>query len=298
MVSLFRQAAAFALAASTLMLAAPVQAEKVGAYRILPTPEYWAKTGRQAPTAETAGAMLYYGGTVMENAKVVSVMWGPNVPATTVAGIPGFTAAMVNSTYMDPLSQYDTTLNAQDGRPGTQQHIGRGTFVGQVQITPRNTKTTLTNDDIRKELKYQIKTGALPKQNPNMLYMVYFPQGVTITLDGLRSCIDYGAYHFATIETDINKKNIYYSVEPACNYSFNTITYIAAHEFVEAVTDNIPTPGSNPAFPQAWNTSNGYEVADICSASGQLTAGGKSYTVTQYYLNTTAKCSTGNYTSP
>ena len=72
----------------------------------------------------------------------------------------------------------------------------------------------------------------------------------------------------------------------------------ASHEFVEATTDNIPTPGSNPAFPQAWNDANGFEVADICGGSGTLTRGSKSYTVTQFFLNSTNSCSTGNYTSP
>jgi hypothetical protein len=61
---------------------------------------------------------------------------------------------------------------------------------------------------------------------------------------------------------------------------------------------NIPTPGSNPAFPQAWNNASGYEVADLCGGSGQLTKGAKSWTVTQYYVNSLGRCSTGNYTSP
>ena len=186
----------------------------------------------------------------------------------------------------------------QDGRKGTQQHIARGSFLGQVQITPLNTSLNLTNDDVWKELKAQIKLGTLPKNDLNTLYMVYFPLNVTITLDGITSCIDYGAYHFAKNDVKMAKNNIFYSVEPDCNYSFNTITYIAAHEFVEAVTDNIPTPGSNPAFPQAWNNSTGYEIGDLCGGSGTLTAGAKSYNVTQYYPNTTGHCSTGNYTSP
>ncbi|MFO1337876.1 MAG: hypothetical protein U1F53_06500 [Burkholderiaceae bacterium] len=292
--------AALALTVTALTLALPARAEKAGAYHIFPTAEYLAKTGRSRPEAPPpAGSMLYYGGSVLANAKVVSVIWGPNVKSATVTGIPDFTKALVNSTYVDQLSpQYDTFLNAQDGRKGTQQHIARGSFLGQVQITPLNTSLNLTNDDVWKELKAQIKLGTLPKNDLNTLYMVYFPLNVTITLDGITSCIDYGAYHFAKNDVKMAKNNIFYSVEPDCNYSFNTITYIAAHEFVEAVTDNIPTPGSNPAFPQAWNNSTGYEIGDLCGGSGTLTAGAKSYNVTQYYLNTTGHCSTGNYTSP
>jgi hypothetical protein len=199
---------------------------------------------------------------------------------------------------MDPLSQYDTYLKAMDGRKGTKQHIGRGEFLGQVQISPSHTSTKLTNGDVVKEIKLQIAAGALPAADLDTLYMVYFPRNVSISLDGMVSCRDFGAYHYASIDTQMKKSNIFYSVEPDCGYSFDTITFIAAHEFVEAVTDNIPTPGTNPAFPQAWNTTGGYEVADLCGNSGQLKAGAKTYTVSQYFLNTTGACSTGNYTSP
>ena len=73
----------------------------------------------------------------------------------------------------------------------------------------------------------------------------------------------------------------------------------ASHEFAEATTDNIPTPGSVPDFPQAWNDVHGFEVGDLCSGfQGSLTDGVNTFEVTQYYLNSTRACSTGNYQSP
>jgi hypothetical protein len=296
------RSAVIALAAMASLWAAPAQAERVttgaGAYHILPTPAYQARTGRYAPNAAAAGQVLYYGGSVFANVKVVSVMWGPKVDAATVAGIPGFTAALVDSTYVDQMAQYDTFLNAVDGRPGTQQHIARGQFLGQFQIKPKNKSTQLADADVQAELKYQIKKGVLPARDLNTLYMVYFPKAVTITLDGLTSCRDFGAYHFATVDTELSKSNLFYSVEPSCGYSFSSITYDASHEFAEAMTDNVPTPGSSPAFPQAWNNSTGYEVGDLCGTAGTLTAATGRYNVTQFYLNSTGRCSTGNYTSP
>jgi hypothetical protein len=128
--------------------------------------------------------------------------------------------------------------------------------------------------------------------------MVYFPVTVTITLDGLTSCQDFGAYHFATHDTSLSKKNIFYTVEPDCHSSINSITFAASHEFAEATTDNVPTPGSVPDFPQAWNDASGFEIGDLCGGSGTLTAGASHWTVTQYFLNSTAKCSVGSYTSP
>ena len=292
MLSSLRSLASCALAAAALALAAPAQAEKVGAYHIMPTPEYQARTGR-VPQLPVAGAMQYFGGSVLGNVKMVSVIWGSKVNPTTVAGIPGFSAAIVDSTYVDQMSQYDT-----DFKHGTRQHIKRGTFLGQTQITPKNTSLSLTNEDVVKELKYQIKGGFLPAHDLNTLYMVYFPANITISLDGIVSCRDFGAYHYASVDTKMKKSNIFYAVEPDCGFNFDTITFIAGHEFAEAMTDNIPTPGSNPAFPQAWNTSDGYEIADLCGGSGKLVAGAKTYSVSQYYLNTTGKCSTANYTSP
>jgi len=286
------------VAAAALLLTLPAQAEVVnGGYHIMPTPEYKARTGRD-PQAGAASNVLYYGGSVLSNANVVSVIWGGSVASATVAGIPGFSAALVNSTYVDQMSQYDTFVKPVRRPKGTNQHILRGSFGGQFQITPINTSSSLLDADVQNEIKAQIAAGVLPVQDLNTLYMVYFPKSVTITLDNLVSCRDFGAYHFATNDTKMVPDNLFYSVEPDCNYSFDSITYIASHEFAEAVTDNIPTPGSHPRFPQAWNRSDGYEIADLCSGSGQLVTATKVYSVTQVWSNTLGSCSVGNYTSP
>jgi hypothetical protein len=290
-----------ALLGSLLAAAAAAQAASVGGgYHAMLTPGRAAAMGRTPPSEDqlAAGIELYYGGAVFSNVKVVSVIWGPNVNATTVATVPGFSAALVNSTYVDQLSEYDTFLHAVDGRHGTRQHIQRGTYLGQVQITPNNTSHNLADADVQAELRAQIKAGVLPPRDINTLYMVYFPTNVTITLDGLVSCQDFGAYHFAAIDTALSRKNLFYSVEPDCNSGIANITFAASHEFAEATTDNVPTPGSFPAFPQAWNTSDGFEIGDLCGGSGTLAAGSSRYTVTQVYLNSLGRCTTGNYTSP
>lgn len=284
-------------AAAAVALTAPAQAFVHGAYHIMPTQSYMAKMQHDGHTP--AGPMLYYGGSVFTSVKVQNVIWGPDVPATTVNGVPAFAAAIVDSTYVDQMAQYNTKgATAVNGHKTTKQKIGRGTYIGQTQITPKNTSTSITDADVQAEIKFQIKKGHLPPADLNTLYMVYFPASVTITLDGLTSCQDFGAYHFASNDTALSKKNIFYAVEPACNFSFSNITFIAAHEFAEATTDNVPTPGSFPDFPQAWNDANGFEIADKCGGSGTLTAGASHWTVTQYWSNTVGHCSTGNYTSP
>jgi hypothetical protein len=50
---------------------------------------------------------------------------------------------------------------------------------------------------------------------------------------------------------------------PDCGGSFASATRVSSHELNEAMTDAIPTPGSSPEFPQAWNNASGSEVGDL-----------------------------------
>jgi hypothetical protein len=288
-----------ACAAALAMAALPAQALVHGSYHIFPTKSYLEKQSKEGRWVTPSGQMNYYGGSVLANVKLVSVMWNKDVNPTTSQAIPGFSAAIVNSNYVDQMSEYNTKgVKAINGHRGTKQVIGRGTYLGQVVLVPKNKSTSLTDDDVQAELRHQIKIGALPPQDLDTLYMVYFPDGITITLDGLVSCQSFGAYHFATNDLKLSRNNLFYSVEPSCHYSLTNITFAASHEYAEATTDNVPTPGSFPDFPQAWNDADGFEIGDKCGGSGQLTAGASHWTVTQYYLNTKSGCSTGNYTSP
>jgi hypothetical protein len=244
-----------------------------------------------------AQSMLYYGGPVISNVKIVSVIWGPNVNKTTVAQIGGFLGALVNSTFIDQLAQYDTNVTAVNGKPGTNQVIGRGTYKGQTMITPRNTALKLTDAQIQTELKLQIAAGKLPKADLNTLYMIFFPASITISSYGT-SCVAFDAYHSSSSAT-VTASNLFYGVMPDCGGGFGQMTITTSHETAEAISDAIPTPGSHPAFPQAWNTSKGYEIGDLCqNTQSTLTAAGKTYAVQEVFLNSTKKCGTAKFTSP
>jgi hypothetical protein len=253
---------------------------------------------RQAPQpSQAAPTMLYYGGPVFSQVKVVSVMWGPKVNATVVANIGGFYTAVTNSTWFDILAQYATNLTGVDGHPGTNQTISRGSFVGQVVIAPHNTATTLSNAAVEKELLVQIKTKKLPKPDANTLYMIYFPPGVTITLGKSASCSAFGAYHEGF--TSKAYGGVFFGVMPDCGFNFAGTSIVSSHELAEATTDNFPTPGSHPAYPQAWNNATGSEIGDLCEGtSGAVASATKTYSVQQVFSNLTNACSTGNYTSP
>src|SRR5262245_39720087 len=111
MPAFLRNLAACTAAFLTVMSAAPAKAEGVGAYYIFSTLEYSARAGL-ALMLNGDIAMHYYGGSVFSNVRVVSVMWGAYVDPAIVSGVLGFSQAIVDSTYVDQMKEYDTFLNA------------------------------------------------------------------------------------------------------------------------------------------------------------------------------------------
>lgn len=258
--------------------------------------------------ADAPKKLLYFGGPVISHAKIYTVFWGSNVNPTTQKQIGGFLSAAINSTYMDWLGQYNTQIKAVDGREGTHQTIGRGTYLGEILINPSFTGKTLDDSEIQAELDHQIETGGLPKPDDNTLFMIYFPPGLNIKIDGAMSCSGFCAYH----EGFVSKRfgNVFYGVMPDqsgyCSFScgggthpFDGLTSVSSHEMMEAITDPFPTPGDKPAYPQAWNTSDGNEIADICNGpTTALTTQGLTYRLSKEFDNTSGSCAAGPYHSP
>jgi hypothetical protein len=257
--------------------------------------------------APAAGAKLqYYGGPVIPNAKVYAVMWGNNVDAPTKGVVSDFYSALTKSDIMDWMDQYATTGKSLDGRDGTNQHIGKGSFAGLITISPAKTSGDIDDKEIQAELQKQIDAGVLPKPDDNTLYMTYFPPGMTIAIEGMHSCSEFCAYH--GFNGTPQSAHFYYGVMPdlggacafGCGFSahVDNVTSISTHEFCEAVTDPFPTPGNSPAYPQAWNDNAGSEIGDLCADSANtLTAGSKHFKVQAEYDNSTGACSTKNWTA-
>ena len=250
--------------------------------------------------------VAYYGGPVISHVKVVVVFWGPNVDAETQSKIGAFYTSVVNSNYLDWLDEYNTKIAAVDGRQGTQQDIGRGTFAGSVTITPKNVNQTLDKVDVEAELDSQIDAGALAKPDADTLYMIYFPPGLTLTTGGIASCQQWCADH----EGFVSKKfgNVFYGMMPdlggACSFGcgggaqqFDTLTSASSHELVEAITDPLcPNIGVNLGFPAGWGSEDQQEVADLCvSANGSLTDGNSTYVVQSIWDNSIMGCKGGQF---
>jgi hypothetical protein len=217
-----------------------------------------------ASQGETSSALsddvlLYSGGPVIENARVVVVNWGEAVYAPVKDAIPGMYASVLDSPYLDWLAQYSTDT----------QTIGRGSLTGVVTITPGHTGATVTDGEIVDELRAQIG-HALPAPDDDTIYAVYFPASVTVNFVNVGlSCVKFCAYHNALrvdSPTDLIAK---FMVIPDQNCGLcldgrsqvDATTVASTHELIETITD--PQPTGQPAW-RADQAHHFFEIADLC----------------------------------
>jgi len=257
---------------------------------------------------KTAAKVEYFGGPVIPNVKVIAVFWGSKVDAETQAKIGAFYSSVTNSTYMDWLTEYNTDVKAMDGRQGTNQSIGRGTYNGAITISPKNLGTTLDKTDVEAELQYQMDQKVLPAPDQNSLYMVHFPAGITLLTGGEASCSAWCGDHEGVQTAKYG--NIYYAMMPdlggscqfGCDFSdtsFDSLTVIASHELMEAVTDPLcPNLNTGPSFPAGWMAEDQNEIGDLCvSQLASLTANATTYSIQMEWDESVQACKGGTFTS-
>jgi MYXO-CTERM domain-containing protein len=273
--------------------------------------------GTLARAAPPGTHLDYWGGPVVSGVKVAMVLWGSGtyqafVEQSASPSLATFYAGVVDSPYLDWLAEYDTDVVPSGGGTGTQQAIGRGSYLGQLAISPSpaNDGTTVDDSSIQAELDAQIAAGNLPAPAvdaagfPVTVYMVHFPRGKTVTLGGSTSCVEFCAYHSTLARTG---PEVYYAVLPdmssgtGCDTgcgsfagAFDNQTLVASHELVEAVTD--PAVGLAVVFgpPLSWYDQANGEIADICNGLPGTVVGGDgvTYGVQQLWSNAAGACVT------
>jgi len=207
---LTRKLAVAGASAAALALAVPAQAFQVGSYHIFRLDSMREQTGRVPSLVREKCCITV--ALCSRPLRSFRSSGGRTSIRRTVATMPGYFKALPNSTFMDLMKQYKTKgVHAVDGHKSSRQTISRGTFISQVQITPQNKSLNLTDNQIHDELRDQIASGALPPNDLNTLYMIFFPDDITITLDGLTSCTSFGAYHFAITISGV-ENNVFYGV--------------------------------------------------------------------------------------
>lgn len=248
---------------------------------------------RSAPVASLSSANLkYFGGPVLANVNVYAVYWGANV--RNQAHINAFYPAVLDSAYMDWLSEYNTPT----------QSIGRGTFGGAVVDTTPPSGTSVSDSQIQAEIKRLIDAGKLPANDGNNLYMMYFPPGMKISgpQGAGSSCVQFCAYHGTFTK---NGKNGYYGVMPDLGGSCaggcgggsleDNITEVSSHELIEAVTDGAVGLATTVGPPLAWYDNSNGEIGDICNGTAATVAG---FTVQLEWSNKLKKCIATNPAVP
>ena len=250
-----------------------------------------------AREARTGGTpkLTYWGGPVVESAKVVAVLWGPSVDPQVAGKIGAFYKGVVGSSYFGWLSEYDTKT----------QHIRPGTLEGVHTIAPSHKGKALTDAQIQKELSAQIRKQALPASDANTIYMIHFPPGVRITMGSAASCESGGfcGYH-GTFKS--RSSHVRYAVIPdmgkgsGCDTGCGggsplaAVTSVSSHELVEATTDPDVGLAKGLAPPLAWYDATNGEIADICAGhEGKLHAEGVAWTVQKEWSNKARACILG-----
>ncbi len=243
--------------------------------------------------------LIYRGGPIVSSPKIINVLWGPNVNPEVINQMPQFLKDLVTSEWILGLTEYNTA-----GRPAptTNQLIDFGKFMGQFEITPFNTNTSITDNDIQNELTAQLNAGTLPHpQYDNQgflesIYIIEFPPNITISAFGEQSCVDFCAYHGSMF---YKNKPIMYAVQPdltvaGCNTGCGSGTLIQnqdsvhSHELAEAITD--PEVSFNKL---AWYDDNYGEIGDICNQQhGTAVLNGNTYTVQKEWSNIKRLCET------
>ena len=223
----------------------------------------------------------YLGGHVLSNVEVFPIYYG-YVPDQNK--IDSFYKAIVNSHYIDWLSEYNTPT----------QKIGKGSFIGSYSHL-KNLRSFLNASDLSHFMFGLVKNGII-KPNENSYYPIHFAPN--ITLEG--ACSIYCAFHSTyDISSIYNKtKYLYYGVHPdlsgACNgfcgtsNVYENTCMVASHELVEAITD----PGIGVGDISWYDLNFNGEIGDVCNAWEDYTLGsdGKTYRIQREWSNLEQKC--------
>jgi hypothetical protein len=233
-----------------------------------------------AAVQPAAPQLVYNGGPLLANVEVFTVFWGSawgqGDLANLASDVNGFFQFIVTSPLIDQLAEYQTPTFA----------IGQGSFSGTATLTDADPPNVVSDQQIQDLLTQRTASGELPAPDANLLYFVFTPPSVVVTLGADQSCVAFCGYH------DQIGGNLFYAVVPypdcagcqaASGVVLDAITTVASHELCEGITD--PIPG------QGWywfaDAQNQGEIGDLCV--GQTKQVGP-YTVQTEWSNAAGGC--------
>jgi hypothetical protein len=173
---------------------------------------------------------------------------------------------------------------------GTTAEYGVGPVASVLHISLNETPNpSLTDGDVQTWLTDKLSgpdAGTLeggapwPQPDGETLYMVYYPAGVTIMQGAGTSCLMPNGFYGYHNDYKLSATTfVTYSVVATCppfpmTSPIDSITSIASHELIEAVTD--PLVQDKPAWARpdgdhlAWELPAGGELGDLCAGFGNV----------------------------
>jgi len=232
-----------------------------------------------------SGNLTNHGGLEIANAGFWAVYWNSSVANSTAtstgtsrsyttlqAEIDDFITNFPDNADYDGSSTDDYTIIQQYG---TRAPIANSLTKFGAFVDTKATQSNITDSKLQSYLVGLFNAGKIQAYS-NVIYGVYLPPGMRVTLSGGGSCSSFCGYHSHFSYGGIQVK---YAAFPylncsACSLSglkvADMLTIVTSHEIREAVTD----PGDNGV--NAWYDASGYEADDKCAWHNlyQMTNGG------------------------
>jgi len=219
------------------------------------------------PASYGSGTLVNHGGPEISNASFRAIYWNSSVAtssatslgyATIQQQIDGFINAFSGTTNYDAGATSDYTIVQQYGSANS---ISPLLSNHGFHIDTRAAQSSISDTKIQQYLAGLFANGS-EVADASVLYGLYFPKGMKISLQGGVSCSSFCGYHS---HFTYNGQLIKYAVFPytdcrACSVTGKAVadilTIVTSHEIREAVTDSL---GS------AWYDAGGYEADDKCA---------------------------------
>ncbi|HTQ41949.1 MAG TPA: hypothetical protein VMI75_04260 [Polyangiaceae bacterium] len=225
------------------------------------------------------------GGPKLTAVRVVTVSFSNDDP-NLVASLQSFDDAITSTAWWSAVaSEYGVGAGA-----------GGGHVVLPMAASSAYTDSVRGGDSsVRQLIQSSVASGALPAPDAQTLYVLFFPSGSILRLDGISACAPPGGtgWHDAVTVTPPEAGpavDVAYAVLPRCQSDLAAMTLAASHEIVESATD--PSPENAPAVQMtdpAW-LAFGPEVADVCIAvDTNLTTTDSGFSVQRSWSNASAK---------
>jgi len=252
--------------------------------------------GVSAPNPQPIPPVAYNGGGLILSPQLVSVTFDSDTLRTTIES---FDDSIGTTPWWDAVRAGFCDKN--------NKCIGQATNGGHVHLATNTLQANYTDStdpnqssSIQTMISNLITAKTLPAPTANTLYMIYFPSGVNISLDGAGSCQAFGGYHNSMT---FNATEFAYAIMPRCQTGggaqadLDQLTNAASHELAEAATDpfiDLNSPSLYTGYGSsvdAWDAPAGGEVGDRCfdifgSGNDQYQQG--SYQVQRIFNNTAA----------